>query len=347
VERQFPSNVVARVSYVGSLARRNQVTYESDYETAAGHAECLTDTTCQADRNYQPLYYPQNTIGNDGAIASVGTVGSFGSSSYHSMQAFVQKGTTHGLMFQLAYTYAHALDNGSSFENAGFGESGTRGYNQFDPALNYGDSAFDVRNRLVFSPVYVVPKFGGSAYSARNLALSGWEISGILSVAQGFPYDISYAGGTSRSLWCSAGVNFYACPDVPEQTGKPVFGNLRHRQPFGANLAGSSIYMTNAQAVSGFTGPAIFSAEPLGTFGNVHRDPYHGPGINNTNMILAKNFLLSAERNISLQLRMESDNVFNHTQFSNPTSTYGSSALGVVSSAAAGRQSQLAAKIYF
>ena len=165
-------------------------------------------------------------------------------------------------------------------------------------------------------------------------------------MAQGFPYDISYAGGTSRSLWCSAGVN-HARPDVPEQTGKPVFGNLRHRQPFGANLAGSSIYMTNAQAVSGFTGPAIFSAEPLGTFGNVHRDPYHGPGINNTNMILAKNFLLSAERNISLQLRMESDNVFNHTQFSNPTSTYGSSALGVVSSAAAGRQSQLAAKIYF
>jgi hypothetical protein len=44
---------------------------------------------------------------------------------------------------------------------------------------------------------------------------------------------------------------------------------------------------------------------------------------------------------------MESDNVFNHTQFSNPTSTYGSSSLGVVSSAAAARQSQLAAKIYF
>ncbi len=347
IERQFPSNVVARVSYVGSLARRNQVTYESDYETAAGHAECLTDTTCQADRNYQPLYYPQNTIGNDGAIASVGTVGSYGSSSYHSMQAFVQKGATHGLMFQLAYTYAHALDNGSSFENAGFGESGTRGYNQFDPALNYGDSAFDVRNRLVFSPVYVVPKFAGSDYSAKNIALSGWEISGILTLAQGFPYDISYAGGTSRSLWCAAGVNFYACPDVPEQTGKPVFGNLRNRQPYGANLAGSSIYMTNAQAVSGFTGPAIFSAEPLGTFGNVHRDPYHGPGINNTNMILAKNFIISSERGISLQLRMESDNVFNHTQFSNPTSTYGSSALGVVSGAAAGRQSQIAAKIYF
>jgi hypothetical protein len=322
------------VSYVGSLARRNQITYESDYETAAGHAECLTDTTCQADRNYQPLYYPQNTIGNDGAIASVGTVGSFGSSSYHSMQAFVQKGATHGLMFQLAYTYAHALDNASSFENAGFGESGTRGYNQFDSALNYGDSAFDVRNRLVFSPVYVVPKFAGSDYSAKNIALSGWEVSGILSLAGGFPYDISYAGGTSRSLWCAAGVNFYACPDVPEQLAQITLGDLRAR-----NGNGYSTYITN--------GTTAFTAEPIGTFGNVHRDPYHGPGINNTNMILAKNFILSSERGISLQLRMESDNVFNHTQFDNPTSTYGSSIFGQVTGAASGRQSQLATKIYF
>jgi hypothetical protein len=333
VERQFPSQIVARVSYVGSLGRHNQSTYESDYETAAGHAECVSDPTCQADRNYQSLYYPQNTIGNDGNIASVGTVGSTASSSYHSLQAFVQKGATHGLMFQLAYTYSHALDTGSSFENTGFGESGTRGYNQFDPALNYGDSAFDVRNRLVFSPLYVVPKFSGSDFSAKNIAFQGWEISGILTVAQGEPYDISYAGGTSRSLWCSAGVYFYACPDVPVQSGAISVGNPRVR-----NANGYSKWITN---------PSVFSSEPIGTFGNVHRDPYHGPGINNTNMILAKNFIINSERGISLQLRIESDNVFNHTQFSNPTSTYGSSIFGQITGAAAGRQSQLATKIYF
>ena len=64
-------------------------------------------------------------------------------------------------------------------------------------------------------------------------------------------------------------------------------------------------------------------------------------------MILAKNFIISSERGISLQLRMESDNVFNHTQFSNPTSTYGSSIFGQITGGAAGRQSQLATKIYF
>ena len=163
--------------------------------------------------------------------------------------------------------------------------------------------------------------------------MAGWEISGISTFATGFPYDISYNDGSSRSLWCANYISFYACPDVPNQVAPLSFGNLRLRTQNG------SADITNGQAA--------FVNEALGSFGNEGRNRYHGPGINNTNMILAKNFLVVPEHNISIQLRMESDNVFNHTQFSNPTSTYGSSALGVVSSAAAGRQSQLAAKIYF
>ena len=65
----------------------------------------------------------------------------------------MQKANTHGFVFQLSYTYAHALDDGSSFENSGFGSNGVRGYNQFNKALNYGDSQYDVRHRLVFAPL--------------------------------------------------------------------------------------------------------------------------------------------------------------------------------------------------
>jgi hypothetical protein len=374
VEREFPARVVARLSYVGALARHNQVTLEGNSETPAGHAACLSGTifspyfganfscTGSTGRNNQTLLFSQNQVlgaadpanmgidPNTGVtgLASSGTVGSFASSSYHSLQASVEKAATHGLVFQLSYTYAHALDNGSSFENSGFGSNGARGYNQFNQALNYGDSQFDVRHRLVFAPIYRIPSFAGSAMSFKNLALAGWEISGIVSVASGFPYDISYAGATSLSLYCSANFNFYACPDVPNQTAAATFGNPRVRQP-----SGNSVYLTNAQSNSSGTKPgfsagaAAFQAETLGTFGNVHRNPYHGPGINNTNMIVAKNFMLVPERNISFQMRLESDNVFNHTQFNNPTSSFTSSNFGVITTAAAARQTQLAAKIYF
>src|ERR1700736_1265249 len=111
----------------------------------------------------------------------MGLVGSSASSSYHSLQASVVKGLTRGLQFQLSYTYAHAQDSGSSFENSGFGSNGQRGYNQYDTTHNWGDSLFDARQRLVFSPIYVVPSLkSGSWYSPLNLAVSGWQVSGIM-----------------------------------------------------------------------------------------------------------------------------------------------------------------------
>lgn len=369
VERELPSQMVARLSYVGSLGRRNQVTYEGNAETPAGHAACLagaesslfTTDSCVSARDSQSFDFPQNTLigtadtahsgidPNTGftGITSAGTVGSFASSSYHALQALLRKDVTHGLLFELSYTYSHALDTGSGFENAE-GGANARGFNQYVPSLNFGDSLSDARQRLVFSPVYVIPHFSGSNYSLRNLAIAGWEISGITTVATGQPYDISYSGASSNSLYCSTNFSFYNCPDVPNQVAPATFGNLRIRQG-----TGNSVYLTNAQSNAagnrpGFTtGAAAFSAEAIGTFGDTHRDLYHGPGINNTNMILAKNFTLNSERNISLQMRMESDNVFNHTQFGNPTSNYTSSNFGVVTTAAAARQTQLAAKVYF
>jgi hypothetical protein len=333
---------VTRISYVGSLSRHNQITYEGNPETAAGHAACLALTACNTtNRNIQTYVYPQNTAygsvdPNTGVtgFVSVGTVGSAASSSYHALQVSLEKGYTHGLLFQLSYTYAHSLDDGSSFENSGFGESGTRGYNQYVKSLNYGNSAYDARQHLVFSPIYIVPfHTGGSAFAPANLLLSGWEISGIMTLATGFPYDISYAGGTSRSLYCSASTSFYACPDVPVQTGPLVRENPRVRS---ATTGYGTWFL-----------PTSFAAEPLGGFGNISRDPYHGPGTNNTNVLIAKNFALSSDGARRLQIRMESDNVFNHTQFTNPTSTYGSSSLGFVTGTGSARQTQLAAKIYF
>jgi hypothetical protein len=279
------------------------------------------------------LLFPGNTIGGSSQIVEEGLADSGASSNYNSAQISLTKAQTHGLQFQMSYTYAHALDSGSSFENSGFGGSNGRGFNQFQPSLNYGDSTFDARHHFVFAPVYSVPSFKGSGtFSPTNLLLSGWQISGILQLSTGLPFDISYAGTTSRSLYCSVNLSFYACPDVPLQVAPLVKSNPRVRV-----ASGNSVFFSSTS----------FAAEPLGSFGNVHRDPYHGPGSNNTNLILAKNFSLSEDGVRRLQLRMESDNVFNHTQFTNPSSTFGSGTFGQISSAAAARQTQLGAKIYF
>jgi hypothetical protein len=343
VEREMPSQIVARLSYVGSLGRHNQTAYEGIPVTPAGHAACLASPACIADADNQAIDFTSHTTATDPNFAEMGLVGSSASSSYHSLQASVVKGLTRGLQFQLSYTYAHAQDSGSSFENSGFGSNGQRGYNQYDTTHNWGDSLFDARQRLVFSPIYVVPSLkSGSWYSPLNLAVSGWQVSGIMTLATGLPFDISYAGGSSNSLWCSDQNSFYACPDAPNQIAS-INKNFNIRSRISAS--GNRVQ---------YFAKTSWAAETIGTFGNTHRNPYHGPGINNTNMILAKNFNLSADGVRRLQLRMESDNVFNHTQFANPNSTWADSVpastttgFGQISSAASARQTQLAAKIYF
>lgn len=350
IEREFPARVVARASYVGSLARHNQTTTDANPITPAGQAACVADTTfCNNPtqaiyREEQSYFFPSHTLLNSAgsSILDIGLVGSAATSNYHSLQVNIEKATTHNLYFQLSYTYAHALDNGSSFENAGFGESSTRGYNQFNTALNYGDSAFDVRHRLVFSPIYVTPmlKRASEWYNPINLALSGWEVSGIVTAASGFPFDVSYAGGTSDSEWCPHFLNFYACPDAPNQAAAISRSDPRQR----STKFGSSPYVAKTSWVN----------EPLGTFGTSRRDIAHGPGINNTNMVLAKNIYFASDRTRYVQLRMESDNVFNHTQFTNPGTTWNdktlvnpNSTFGYIGGTASARLSQLAAKFYF
>ena len=360
VEREFPSQIVARVSYVGSLSRHNQSTTDANPETTAGHAACVADTTYCGNPEYsggatiyrleQSYFFPEHTAygqidpnsGQPGFL-DVGQVDSGAASSYHSLQANVEKGLTHGLTFQLSYTYAHSIDTGSSFENAGFGEASTRGYNQFAPKLNVGDSNFDVRHRLVFSPIYTTPVVAGhSSYSPINLAVGGWQVSAIMAVASGFPFDVSYAGGSSDSLWCPAYLNFYACPDAPNQVAPIMKGNPRAAR-LGTN--GHAPYVSNTS----------FANEPIGEFGNTHRYPAHGPGLNYTNLILAKNFYVNSDRSMRIQLRMETDNVFNHTSFANPGTTWGDRAsqvlnFGQISGINGGstpRQTQLALKYYF
>ncbi len=363
VEREFPSHVIARVSYVGALGRHNQIVHEGNPITQAGHDACLADTTGCGNpassglRDAQDYFFPTHTqfgiidpITQIPAFPTVGVVTSEGSSNYNSLQASVQKGLSHGLEFQLSYTLAHSLDDASSYENTGYGGS-ARGYNQFNKSLNYGNSAFDARHRLVFAPIYTVPVLSGhSAFSPINLALSGWQISGISAMATGFPFDISYGGGSSNSLWCSAGFTFYACPDEPNQTGTIARADPRKFVP-GTNR--TRWFTANASGLS---------QAPLGQFGNESRNRFHGPGSINTNLIIAKNFNLRADGSMRLQIRMESDNVFNHTNFNNPSGTVTSTttdetltnpgtlsygAAGQISSAGPARQTQLAAKFYF
>ena len=93
--------------------------------------------------------------------------------------------------------------------------------------------------------------------------------------------------------------------------------------------------------------PAAFSVPALGQWGNLGKNRLRGPGRHNWNVALFKTFTFSEARGSGLQVRFETFNTFNHTQFKDVSSTFTNSNFGQVTSTSDPRVLQLAAKIFF
>jgi hypothetical protein len=262
-------------------------------------------------------------------------VATVGNSNYSALQASLERHFSHGLQFLAAYTWAHALDNGSGFENSGFGGGGfggfgqTRGINPFNQDLNYGPSTYDATQRLVINYVYAFPsvrKFDSLHWLPSRLT-DGWQMSGITTFQTGFPVDV--IDSAFQSLTCPY-PDFYVCWDVPNRVGPIQYMNPRNN---------ASNYFVN---------PSAFGAPALGTQGNAGRNLLRGPGINNFDFALMKDVKLTESTRI--ELRFEFFNIFNHTQFDPAGIISDFNAGSVFGSDLAARDPrliQLAGKFYF
>ena len=103
--------------------------------------------------------------------------------------------------------------------------------------------------------------------------------------------------------------------------------------------------------------PNAFAVPANGSYGNFHRNSIYGPGVDNYNVSLLKS--ININESVRFQLRLETFNVFNHTQWSNintglsaPTAgeSFGGSqagSSGQITSTRDPRQLQLGGKFYF
>ena len=70
-----------------------------------------------------------------------------------------------------------------------------------------------------------------------------------------------------------------------------------------------------------------------------------GPGVENWDLALQRNFILTERA--KLQFRGEFFNAWNHANFNNPNGNVSSSSFGVISSAQAGRVTELVLRLFF
>jgi hypothetical protein len=368
VQRALPSNMVLTVSYVGSIGKKLIRARDGDPITQAGHDACLNGTGTAAPINLggntlscldlsgeQSLFVPGDKLqtatvpgtqipgvfpNGEPYYLSIGGMHTTGSSNYNSLQVSLAKSPSHGLYFGLAYTYSHALDNASSLEDSVANNYGTNYVPGFEH-LSYGNSAYDARQRFAARYNYgiPVPRVLGESALLRSV-LAGWHLSGVTTLQTGFPVTI-YDGGIFNSLYCDE-FSFVNCPDVPNTS-------TFHIKTLNPRNAGHYWFDTST-----------FTQEPVGTFGNVRRNFFHGPGYNYTNFEIYKNVPLGRESGSRyVQLRLEAYNAFNHANFANPNGNYNASpgSFGKISAVdqpvnaggdpQPGRAIQIAGKLYF
>ncbi len=264
-------------------------------------------------------------------------------SNYNGLQLNVTKRYSHGLQAQLAYTYSHALDNGSDPINVA---SGNRSFprNSLNLRPEYGNSDFDVRHRAVINFVYS-PNVGRRKDHFNNglmgRALEGWQIAGIVQFQTGLPYDIFGIRDTEHT-----GFSDRATLVDPKQLHVNPGGNVPSSQIF----TGVNVAAFNPDTV---TNGGLGGTTPWGVVSNVHRNQFFGPGIDTWDAVVSKDTAVT-ER-LKFQLRFEFFNIFNHPQFGQPGNTlatpqvfgFSTSQVGRNDGTTGARQVQLAAKLLF
>jgi len=216
----------------------------------------------------------------------INTLSDIASSNYNSLQVSAQR-TAANVTFRASYTFSKSLDDASGA--GGFYRGPVE--DSRDLRRDYGRSDFDLRHRFTITYAWRVPSPTGVPGWLHAVA-SNWQLNGITTLQTGGPINITLPFDNSGT------------------------GEFRDRP----NLVGNPHVAFNP--LGPYLNPAAF-AQPLpGTYGNLGRNAFSGPGLNDFDMSLVKSQQIA--RDWSLRLRAEFFNVWNHPNFANPSTTFGS-----------------------
>lgn len=226
---------------------------------------------------------------------AVNATTSGGKQNFNQLQLEAIKRFSNGMSFQAEYQYTRSLDD---VPTSGGPQIWT------DPALDYGNTVGLHRHWLVFNYVYELPvgkgrKFLGHASRPVDAVLGGWQVSGITTYGTGTPFSVAFSQtGTGIVGWWTSRADVVA--------GAPLYAG----QQGGSHNIISGVQWFNPEA---FTPPAKWQ------WGNAARDMMWGPGLWNWDMTAGKTF--KPTERLSLQLRADFLDAFNHFNLSNPNAT--------------------------
>jgi Carboxypeptidase regulatory-like domain/TonB dependent receptor len=327
IQQQVAARTVVSVAYVGNQGR--YMSYATEINMPAYNLLPTFFTPTGSNTGNENLDRPY--LGYGGIKMDENGA----NSSYNSLQISVRS-QIHDLTLQGAYTYAHARDSSDNINNGGDGGDLDYVTNPYAGwKYDMGPSQYNRQNIAIFNFLYDVPFWRNSPNRFMKTVVGGWQISGVTTIESGQPLTLQVGGGLS-SICGAVGT----CGNIRPNLVAPIY------YPKNATTS-----QTNTNGTMQWFSPSSFAPNLLpgnsnvATWGNLGFDGVWGPGRDNWNLALFKNFAVT-ER-LRFELRFESFNTFNHPQMNGVDIKLGDPDFGKVTSAYDPRVFQLGAKVFF
>jgi Carboxypeptidase regulatory-like domain/TonB dependent receptor-like, beta-barrel len=216
--------------------------------------------------------------------ATINTLAGNSRSRYQSLQVAVNRPYKAGLLLKGAYTFSKAMNDVDD-------DAGAFMWNQASQfSRNYALASYDRPHMLQMGVVYELP-FAREGTSLFARLVQGWQVNSIASWLSGNPFSI---GGDNGLLQQAGGFQSINVTGSPE----PGFGKAGPDEPW--------------------YDPSAFS-QPGNGWGNTGRNQFRAPSNWNVDMSLFRTIPFGHYR---LEIRAESQNVFNHTQWGAPITSF-------------------------
>jgi outer membrane receptor protein involved in Fe transport len=308
LERQVARGAVYALEYSGS---KGVNLYAISYPNQTGFGNFILGDPCTGNGDC-------TSVPNANYSQSIGYRGNQGFSNYNALTNKVKLHNflSSGVDLTASYTWSHAIDNLSStfFEAGGQGilsqfnnqnltiNNGDFVYGLLDPYhpnLDKGDAEFDIRHRVIIAGSWAVPVKKGASRLV-NALLGGWSVNPIFNAHSGQPFSIFDSSANSPLGLNTVRASFNG-PIPVSGNGLKYVGTPGNADVFNyLTFTPSEIAEPNFAFTPGWKWPSNMSG----------RDAFRGAGWWDMDLGVSKNTRIT-ER-VSLQLRAESFNVFNH-----------------------------------
>jgi hypothetical protein len=337
IQKQLGTNWQLEAGYMGSKSNHLYGFRNANYSVPYGllgpagyYPAGATTGTC-TDSDVSQCGGPKSILDrqpypNYGVIQLVHDIGA---ANYQAFTFQVNKRFSNGFNLISSYTYSKSLD-----DTSGIRTQSSQLFPQNDLCIpcEWGPSDFDVKHRVVASFIYDLPVGTGRMWTPSskivNAVIGGWEFSTLGTLQTGRPFNMRYVDNNASTNTISGGT-FATRPNY---------------------VAGQRYFMPHPTVGDSgqWVNPAAWQEPGGGLLGDTKRNMLYGPGVQNFDMSIDKNFNMPYNEHHQFQIRLDAFNALNHTNFGIPNNDWKSSSGGkITSSALPARELQLGARYTF